>query len=105
MEVANNLGAAPDHAVIDEAVVASWNDVCACEGRPAAFEDRVHGGRSEQQTSEWWQDEIAFHAINRVCIDSPSCHEIQLAGTWAVGVVMAVVVATVVSEPLQSANP
>ena len=48
---------------------------------------------------------IAFDAINRVCIDSPSCHEIQLAGTSAVGVVMAVVVATVVSEPLQSVNP
>ena len=41
---------------------------------------------------------IAFDAINRVCIDSPSCHEIQLGGTLMVVVV-------VVSEPLQSANP
>ena len=42
----------------------------------------------------------AFEAINRVCIDSPSCHAMQLAGTS----VMAVEVATVVPEPLQSAN-
>ena len=30
--VANNLSAATDLAVVDKAVVASWNDVCAREG-------------------------------------------------------------------------
>ena len=48
---------------------------------------------------------IAFKAINRVCIDSPSCHEMQLAGTSAVGVVMAVAGVVIAVAPAVAIVP